>query len=184
MKKFLVIFVCLYGLLSQQVSAESDSSMVYASNVEVEDTEEYGFVGIEGGYLNSLETENKGFFGLRGGVQNSVWRTMFTYESNFESYQAFLIEADRTVVAGLMGGKGRIYLGVSGGWIEFYGDKLQDGLMVDFKDYGYAYGGNVGLMFYLTDQIDMDIGYRYLFTNDSCTYDAIYGFSVSLHYFF
>ena len=181
MKKYMLMVVCAVGLLIQQAAAEN---ITYTNNMEVEETEQYGFAGIEGGYLNSLDAENKGIVGVRVGMQNSVWRTMFTYESNFESYQAFLIEADRTVVAGLFGGKGRIYLGISGGWIEFYGDKLLDNVMVEFKDYGYAYGGNIGLMFYLSDQIDLDIGYRYLFTNDSCTYDYIDGVNIALHYFF
>lgn len=195
MKKTLWILVCLCGLLSQQAAAQSDDSMVYVSNMDVEETEQYAFVGLEGGYLNlkqNLGTEEiylpasdeKKFLGLRVGLQSSVWRTMFTYEDNFDSYRAFLIEADRTIVAGLMENRGRIYLGVSGGWIEYYGQRELDSVLVDFEDYGYAFGGNFGFMLYLSDQVDLSIDYRYLFTSSSCTLDDIHGFSVSLHYFF
>jgi len=197
MKKYLVALVWISLLFSQKISAEDSSTQIYASDIEIKDPEQYGFVGITGGYLNleqSLEaeavyfprTESKGVAGIRAGIQTNVWRTMFTVESNFESYQAFLIEADRTVVAGLIEGKGRIYLGVSGGWIKFYGDRttIYDNVLVDFEDYGYAYGGNFGFMYYLSDQVDLSLEYRYLLTSSSCSLDDIQGVNVALHYFF
>lgn len=195
MKKYLLILVSLYGLLSMQLSAEPASTQMYADEIEITEAENYAFAGISGSYLNLVQvygTEDvyfntsagKGVLGVCAGLQTNVWRTTFTYESNFDSYQAFLMEADRTILAGMMGGKGRIYLGVSGGWIGFYGDKLQDDIIVEFKDYGYAYGGNIGFMYYLSDRIDLSIDYRYLFTSSSCTLDDIQGPTISLHYFF
>ncbi len=195
MKKYLLILVSLYGFLSLQLSAESDSTQMYANEIVIGDAEQYAFAGITGSYLNLIQTRGtediylnssdwQGLLGVRAGMQTNVWRTMFTYESNFDTYQAFLIEADRTILAGMMDGKGRIYLGASGGWIGYNGDKLQDDIIVEFEDYGYAYGGNIGFMLYLSDRIDMSIDYRYLFTSSSCTLDDIHGPSISLHYFF
>ena len=195
MKKYLLILVSLYGLLSMQLSAEPASTQMYAEEIEISDSEQYAFAGITGSYLNLIPvvgtediylnpSEWSGLLGVRVGMQNNVWRTMFTYENNFDTYHAFLIEADRTILAGMMDGKGRIYLGASGGWIGYYGDKLQDGIMVEFKDYGFAYGGNIGFMYYLSDRVDMSIDYRYLFTSSSCTLDNIHGTTISLHYFF
>ena len=195
MKKYLLIIISLYGFLSIQLSAESDSTQMYANEIVIGDAEQYAFAGITGSYLNLIQaygaediylgsSEWQGLLGVRAGMQTKVWRTMFTYENNFDTYQAFLIEADRTILAGMMGGKGRIYLGVSGGWIGYYGDKLQDDIIVEFKDYGYAYGGNAGFMFYLSDRVDLSIDYRYLFTSSSCTLDDIHGPTISLHYFF
>jgi len=198
MKKYLLILISLYGFLSLQLSAESDSTQMYANEIVIGDAEKYAFGGLTGSYLNLIPTtpvygtgdvylnssDWQGLLGVRAGMQTNVWRTMFTYENNFDTYQAFMIEADRTILAGMMGGKGRIYLGASGGWIGYYGEKLQDGVLVEFKDYGYAFGGNVGFMLYLSDRIDMSIDYRYLFTSSSCTLDDIHGPSISLHYFF
>ncbi len=198
MKKYLFILVSLYGFLSLQLSAESDSTQMYANEIVIGDAEQYAFAGITGSYLNLIQTtpvygtgdvylnssDWQGLLGVRAGMQTNVWRTMFTYENNFDTYQAFLIEADRTILAGMMDGKGRIYLGASGGWIGYNGDKLQDDIIVEFEDYGYAYGGNIGFMLYLSDRIDMSIDYRYLFTSSSCTLDDIHGPSISLHYFF
>ena len=199
MKKYLLILVSLYGFLFTQLTAESASTQMYANEIVIDDTKQYAFGGLTGSYLNLIPTlpvydgtgdlylnpsEWTGFLGVRAGMQTNVWRTMFTYESNFDTYHAFMVEADRTILAGMMGGKGRIYLGVSGGWIGHYGDKLQDGIIVEFKDYGYAFGGNAGFMFYLSDRVDLSIDYRYLFTSSSCTLDDIHGPTISLHYFF
>ena len=195
MKKYLLILMSLCGLLTVQLSAESASTQMYANEIVIGEAEKYAFAGITGSYLNLIpvygtediylgSSEWQGLLGVRAGMQTKVWRTMFTYENNFDTYQAFLIEADRTILAGMMGGKGRIYLGASGGWIGYYGDKLQDDIIVEFKDYGYAYGGNVGFMFYLSDRVDLSIDYRYLFTSSSCTLDDIHGPTISLHYFF
>ena len=196
MKKYLLILAFLYGFLSLQLSADSDSTQMHANEILIGEAEQYAFAGITGSYLNLIQVEGtediylkpssswSGLLGVRAGMQTNVWRTMFTYENNFDNYQAFMIEADRTILAGMMDGKGRIYLGVSGGWIGYYGDKLQDDIVVEYRDYGYAFGGNIGFMLYLSDRIDLSIDYRYLFTSSSCTLDDIHGATISLHYFF
>ncbi len=182
MKKYLLILLSLSTLLATQLSAQEASTQIHASDIVISDTEQYGFGGITVGSLDLLDAT--AVAGVRFGMQNSTWRTIFTFEADSDSYRAFMIEADRTVVAGLLGGKGRIYLGLSGGWIEFYGEKMIAGQLLDFEDYGYAYGANIGFMFYLSDRVDLSIDYRYLLTSSSCTYDIIQGPSISLHYFF
>ena len=193
MKKYLIA-TCLSFLLSQNLAAENMATQIKASDIVIEDAEQYAFVGIEGAYLSLSQTPeseniyftnvNKGVFGLRFGLQTNVWRTMFTYEDNFDSYRGFMIEADRTIIAGMMGGKGRIYLGASAGWIDYYGERLMLDQIVDFEDYGYALGGNLGFMLYLTDRVDLSIEYRYLFTSSSYTLEDIQGPGIALHYFF
>lgn len=194
MKKYAGIFLLATTLLSHSLFAEEAATQMKATDIVIQEPEQYAFVGVVGGYLNLSRVPgseyvyfaepDKGIFGVRAGLQTNVWRTMFTYEDNFDSYRSFLIEADRTIVAGIAGGKGRIYLGVSGGWIDYYGERMLNGQTVDFEDYGYAYGGNLGFMLYLTDRVDLSIEYRYLFTSSSCTLDDIQGPSVALHYFF
>ena len=203
MKKHLLVLMFLCSLPSMQLFAEPASTQMYASEIEIGESEQYAFIGITGNYADPLE--DKGVFGFRMGMQNNVWRTIFTYESNFNEYQAFLIEADRTVVAGLLGGKGRIYLGVSGGWVRYgadivvasddtnttdapipepFGDEQNPDLVINQVSDGYAYGGNIGFMYYLSDQVDISIEYRYLIIDKINLFDHIQGPSVSLHYFF
>lgn len=197
MKKIINVLVCLSALLSPQLMADTPAVQMRASDIMIEEPDQYAFVGITGGYLDLEQTpesegiyfgltDNKWVGGLRVGIQTTVWRTMFTFESNFESYQAFLVEADRTIIAGLLDDKGRIYLGASGGWIKYYGDRttIYEDVLIEFEDYGYAYGGNLGFMYYLSDQLDLSLEYRYLFTSSSCTLNDIQGVNIALHYFF
>jgi len=194
MKKLWLGTLVLPCLFSLQLLAESPATQIDVDNLTIENTEQYAFVGVEYAYMDlqrTLESEEfyfadpgQSLFGLRVGFQNNVWRTMFTYEDNFTSFRAFLVEADRTILAGMMEGKGRIYLGASGGWIEYYGDRTILDESVEFEDYGYAYGVNVGFMYYITDRIDLSLEYRYLFTSSSYTLDVIQGPGIALHYFF
>ncbi len=188
MKRYLsAVAILLTMAITPIMAYDPPSTQMYASDVEITHSEQYAFAGVVTGYSKSFEKNT--VLGLRMGMQNNIWRTMFTYESNFDIYQSVLIEVDRTVIAGLMGGKGRVYLGLSGGWVMFKGDRLDGGIKVNWEDYGYTYGGNVGFMYYLSDQVDLSIGYRYLKVKDicgadSCLKDNINGFEVALHYFF
>jgi len=188
MNKYLSTVALLSAMATTPIMAyDPPSTQMYSKDVEITRSEQYAFAGVGVGYSSSFE-ENT-LVDLRLGMQNSVWRTMFTYESNFDIYQALLIEVDRTVMAGLMGGKGRVYLGLSGGWVIFSGDRVDNDITVEWEDYGYAYGGNIGFMYYISDQVDLSVGYRYLKVKDicgaeSCLEDNINGLEVALHYFF
>ncbi len=188
MKKYLSPLAVVCGLATTPLVAyDPPSTQMHSSEVEIERSEQYAFFGIGAGYSNSFE--EKSLLDLRMGMQNSVWRTMFTFENNFDAYQGLLIEVDRTIVAGLLDGKGRIYLGASGGWVMFTGDRIEDELKIEWEDYGYAYGLNVGFMYYLSDRADLSIGYRYLKVKETCgaeacLKDTIEGLEVAIHYFF
>jgi hypothetical protein len=198
MKNYLLPLILIFSLFTVQLFAyDPASTQMYAKDIEIEDVEQYPFAGITGSYADTLE--DKGIFGVRMGMQNSLWRTIFTYENNFGDYQSFLVEVDRTIVAGLFGNRGRVYLGASGGWIRYSADlpdlpEDENGtiaipLDINNPDFlqtsdGYAYGVNIGFMYYLTDQADLSIGYRYLFINDINKFDYIQGPDIALHYFF
>jgi len=186
MKRLLLIGISLLVFALSQPDARADDQVYLSGTAEEAEAEQYMFVGLTGSYLNGLNESGVG--GLRLGFQNSLWRTIFAVEGNSDQYKAFLIEADRTVIAGLLGGKGRIYLGLSGGWMQFSDDLvvINQETAVELKNNGYAYGGNIGFMFYLTDQIDMSLEYRYLVTQNSCVCgeENIHGATLALHYFF
>jgi len=193
MKKYFLPIGFLLLLFSAPLMADNiGATQIDAKDLEIGEVEAYPFVGLTGSYNNTLLSE--GVFGIRGGMQNNVWRTIFTYESNFDEYQSFILEVDRTVVAGLFGDRGRIYLGASGGWAKDDSDP--------YDTDGYIYGGNIGFMYYLSDRLDMDIGYRYMYfnkddiptqgpeaepyqdINEEDRLDHLQGPTVSLHYFF
>ncbi|MEA3418074.1 MAG: hypothetical protein U9Q90_01650 [Campylobacterota bacterium] len=200
MKNYLLSLILIFALFSAELFAyDPASTQMHVKDLEIEDVEQFPFIGITGSYSDPLE--EKGVFGVRAGMQNNVWRTIFTYEDNFGDYQAFLVEVDRTLVAGLFGNRGRIYLGASGGWLRYNADlpdqpedgngtiavvipsDIDDPDLLQTSD-GYSYGINIGFMYYLSEQADLSIGYRYLFVNDINKFDYIQGPDISLHYFF
>jgi len=185
MRKTINLLILASALLATPIFAKS--TQIDARDIVIEEVEQYPFIGIMASYNDLLEDNI--VMGFRFGMQNNVWRTMLTYEDNFDEFQTLMIEVDRTIIAGLFQGKGRIYLGLSGGIVDTNNDWM-NALNINESDTdtvntaGYAIGGNVGMMFYISDQVDISIEYRYLSVQDVDSFDRIKGFSVALHYFF
>jgi len=161
MKKGLLSLLCATALCLTPMVAEDE-------------IEQYAFVGIVA--ANGENIEENAFMGVRVGAQNNLWRTMLTYEDNADEMQLLFLEVDRTVMGGMADGRLRFYMGILGGLVR---DNL-DPVKID----GLGYGASVGLMFYLSDQIDVDVGYRYLKVDDLLAIDHYQGVTVSMHYFF
>jgi len=185
MRKTISLLILASALLATPIFAKS--TQIDARDIIIEEVEQYPFIGIIASYNDLLEDNI--VMGFRFGMQNNVWRTMLTYEDNFDEFQTLMIQVDRTIIAGLFQGKGRIYLGLSGGIVDTNNDWM-NALNINESDTdtvntaGYAIGGNVGMMFYISDQVDISIEYRYLSVQDVDRFDRIKGFSVALHYFF
>ncbi len=162
MKKQLISLLSAAALAASPLSAED------------QDIEQYAFAGITA--ANAEQLDENAFFGFRMGAQNNIWRTMFTYEDNIDEMQSLFLEIDRTIIGGMADNRLRLYVGALGGWMRDNADPEK----ID----GYGYGGSLGLMFYLTDQIDVDLGYRYLEVEDLTNVKRIQGVTFALHYFF
>jgi len=185
MKKTIYSFILVCTLLTTPILAVT--SQMQSQDIVISEVEQYPFIGIVG--LENDLLDNNILMGFRVGMQNNVWRTMVTYEDNFDKYQALMLQVDRTIVAGLFNGKGRIYLGLSTGIIDTGNDWL-NALNINESDTttvntaGYAIGGNIGLMYYISEQVDISLEYRYLNVQEVDQFDRIKGFSIALHYFF
>jgi opacity protein-like surface antigen len=138
----------------------------------------YPFWGIIG-YSSDINGEQGGVVGIRYGQQSKDWRTSFTLESSFKDHQLFTIQIDRTLLHSLTTSKLRIYGGIIGGAVA---QDKNDGS--GDKNLGYSYGLSIGFMFYLSDNIDLDLGYRYMRVTDLDNIDKISSVSFSIHYFF
>lgn len=138
----------------------------------------YPFVGIVG-YSSDMGGERGAIGGLRYGQQSRDWRTTFSAEMSYNDYQVFSIQVDRTLLYSLTTSKLRIYGGLIGAAIT---QERNDGS--GDKNLGYGYGVTTGLMFYLSDKIDLDLGYRYMRVTDLDTIDEINSVSFAIHYFF
>lgn len=146
--------------------------------------------------LENPETVDVTAFGLQYGMQTQDYRTTFSYENSSE-FQAFDIGIDYIIMDEMFGtAKVRPYIGVTLGYI-LYDDSLivqynenrigsnedaGDDTTISSAD-GY-YGFDVGFLFYITDNMDLDIGYHYYFMDRLEPLDTMDGFTISLHYFY
>ncbi len=185
MKKTISSFILACTLFTTPILAAT--TQINAKDIVIDEVEQYPFIGIVG--LENDLLDNNILMGFRVGMQNNVWRTMVTYEDNFDEYQSLMLQVDRTLVAGLFNGKGRIYLGLSTGIIDT-GNDWMNAININESDTstvntaGYAMGGNIGLMYYISEQVDISLEYRYLSVQEVDQFDRIKGFSIALHYFF
>jgi len=165
-------------------------TLIFTSFSHASALEEFPFFGISASSdeinlddpfdkLNSKES-----FGLRYGKQSTEWRTMFTLQGNSD-FTTFSIEMDKILMDSMFGyPEVRPYLGLNVGYIFYdvadysYEDTVFDG------DGSITYGGSFGFLFYITDNIDMDISYHYYDVPDLEPLDYMSGFSLGLHYFY
>lgn len=183
MLRFFVIFVFLFNTLSAE-------------------QEQFGFIGLVGSYENvsfvsdaDLSDEKETTFGLRYGRQTQDYRTMFTVAGN-SNQQTFAVEADVFLVDDMFGvPEVRPYLGGTLGYMSYDEDTLdtyREHLPVDVNGTrptdtsSLYYGINFGFVFYVADNIDLDVSYHYYFINedDLDPLEYMHGVSFALHYFY
>ena len=129
-------------------------------------------LGIEVGYstLNTNKNStnhstNNAEYGVKIGMQSEEWRTtllcnFFTKEGH--KYQKVMFDFDRFMWTSLFNKIDatlfKPYLGGHIGWMR-YTDTLS------LNDAGLVYGGQAGLAWNLSQEVDLDLGYRYSLTN-------------------
>ena len=142
--------------------------------------EEYPFIGLSVATQSiNIRSDNSSAtgFDLRIGRQTLDWRTIFAYAYS-KDYQSLSIEIDKILLDDLFGtAKVRPYLGLSAGLLKLDHDFLDD-------KSGYYYGANLGLIFYATDHMDLDLSYHYQWISSIDHADHMQGATLSLHYFF
>lgn len=148
--------------------------------------EEFSFIGVTVGVhtididpiadRSSPDKTDETTGGIRFGKQTIDWRTMFTLEGN-SNYQSFALEIDKILLDDLFGmPEFRPYLGATLGYIH-YEDGPIDGD-------GFYYGGNAGLLVYITDDIDADLSYHYHKIDGLEPLDSMQGGTLGIHYFY
>jgi opacity protein-like surface antigen len=144
------------------------------------------FVGIEIASILSAEADGRDSngiaYGLRFGAQNLEWRTMAVLQkySNSDGFNDYL--------------KGEVnldyfFLGADNLVVESYAIRPYFGLNLGALSMGtetkhiktITYGAQVGAIMNLTNQIDLDLGYKYN-TATSDSINGISGISAGLHY--
>lgn len=175
---------------------------IFLFNTLFANQEQFGFIGLTGASDTvsftsdaDLSNETETTFGLRFGSQTQDYRTMFTVAGN-SNYQSFDVGVDVFLMDDMFGlPEIRPYLGGTLGYMGYDEDLLdtyRENLPVDINGTrptdtsSIYYGVNFGFVFYVTDNIDLDVSYHYYFINedDLDPLDRMHGFGFALHYFY
>lgn len=158
-----------------------------AGSYEVEANPSKVFVGVQMGYAwvqgthkSDLNYKTDGFsYGLRLGAQNQEWRTMVTFDrfkNDEASYERGEVHADylfRTALEGM--GFGIIpYIGINGGYANY---EAQGGI----NESDFTYGGEAGVVFDVTENIDIDVMYQYTISHADA-FDHVGNLKVGINY--
>jgi len=181
MSRFFILFIFLFNSL-------------YAEQ------EQFGFIGLVGSTETlsftpnaSLDDHTETSFGLRFGRQTQDYRTVITVAGNNDQ-QSVAVEADFFLMDDMFGmPEIRPYIGGTLGYVHYDEtviDSYRDNIPLDINETkstktsdGY-YGLNFGFVFYVTDNIDLDVAYSYYFMDRLKPLDTKHGLSFALHYFY
>lgn len=145
---------------------------------------------------NNPESVKKNSFGVQYGVQTQEFRTTFTAEANSD-FQSVDVEVDYIFMDSLLGtSKVRPYVGATLGYVryddilitEYNSNRIQKDLANDnnttIRNRDGYYGLNLGMLFYVSDNIDLDVSFHYYFMDRLEPLDTMNGARASFHYFY
>jgi len=166
MKKFILIFLSII-LFSSSLFAKEKI---------------YSFIGIQTSASNfdGLSTPT---IGLKYGKQSKDIRTSIAYtyaNKSSNTFQSLIMQVDSGILAQTFKGiPFKPYLGASFGIIQHKNKEL-----LGYDDKGFVYGINSGFSYVFNNNIDFDLGYRFLKTSKMKELNKINDLSFSLHYFY
>jgi len=120
---------------------------------------------------------------IKYGKQSKDMRTSIAYgygKHGDNSYQTLLMQIDTGILTQTFKEiPFKPYLGASIGLIQHKNNKT-----LSYLDKGFVYGANTGLSYVVNNNMDLDLGYRFLKTSKLKNLDTINDVSVSMHYFY
>jgi len=159
MKKFILLFLSI-SLFSTSIFAQEKL---------------YSFIGIQSSATN-FDGQTAPAIGLKYGKQSKNIRTSIAYsyaKKSSKTFQTVIVDVDTGIMAQTFKEiPFKPYLGASFGVIDANNDR------------GYLYGLNTGLSYVFNNNIDFDLGYRFLKTSKLKEMDKINDFIFSMHYFY
>jgi len=140
-----------------------------------------GAAWVQGSHNADLNYQTDGFsYGLRLGAQNRDWRSMVTFDrfkNDEASYERGEIHADYLfrIVTDTVG-VGHIipFIGLNGGYANY---EAEGGI----NESGFTYGGEAGVIFDVSESIDVDVMYQYT-VGGADALDHIGNLKVGLNY--
>jgi len=194
MSRFFMIFIMIFS--TNTLFAEQENFPFIGVTISSQTVDLQPIVTAPPNRLSNPSSETETTFGLQFGVQTQDYRTTFTVEGN-DNFQSVDVEVDYILFDEMFGTpKIRPYVGATLGYIHYDKDLITQynenriaddeandrNTTVSTSD-GY-YGLDLGFLFYITDNIDLDIGYHYYFMDRLEPLDTMNGPTFSLHYFY
>ncbi|HHB94471.1 MAG TPA: hypothetical protein ENK88_04930 [Campylobacterales bacterium] len=166
MKVYLKTIFILF-LLNSTVSADDASDKFYT------------FIGVQTAYTQ-YDNIDAPTIGFKYGKQTSQWRTALSYNyaiNSDDTFHSLIIQVDRGILTDLFEDVPfKPYIGFSLGAMQYKNDLM--------TEKGYLYGGNFGFNYVLNNEMDIDLGYRYMTTSKLKEINNRGDFALSLHYYF
>jgi len=203
MSRFFMIFIMIFSTNTLFAEQETFPFIGVTVSSETVDLKPLIDISDKNGKVLRPTSARETTFGLQFGVQTQDYRTTFTVEGN-NNFQSVDVEVDYILFDEMFGTpKMRPYIGATLGYIHYDDDLITEynkdiiaqynteSTTVNNEDNktsistsdGY-YGLNLGFLFYVTDDIDLDIGYHYYFMDRLEPLDTMNGPTFSLHYFY
>ncbi|MCK4441230.1 MAG: outer membrane beta-barrel protein [Sulfurovaceae bacterium] len=139
----------------------------------------YTFIGVQTAYTQ-YDNIDAPTIGFKYGKQTNLWRTAIMYNYGVNSndiFHSFIIQVDRGVLMDVFGSiPFKPYIGFSLGTMKHKNNSD--------NDQGYLFGGNFGFNYILNNEMDIDLGYRYMTTSKFTNLDDRGDLLLSLHYYF
>ena len=192
MTRYFIIFIFLFNTLF----ADQESFPFIGVTVSTQTVDLKPIATIAPNRPNNPSSESETTFGLQYGVQTQDFRTTFTVESNSD-YQSIDVEVDYILMNEMFGTpKVRPYVGATLGYISYdeelitqynanrIADDMENDRNTSISTSDGYYGLDFGFLFYVTDNIDLDVSYHYYLMDRLEPLDTMSGASFSLHYFY
>lgn len=155
------------------------SLLLLTSYIYADEDKIYSFIGVQAS-SSEYETSSTPTVGLKYGRQSSNIRTSIAYNYGDQSdneYHSLIMQIDTGILENSFRNIDlKPYIGASFGVMQHNHNTV--------KDRGYLYGANAGLTYLLSDDIDLDLAYRFMKTSKLENLDKISDVTFSMHYFY
>ncbi|SFV71601.1 hypothetical protein MNB_SV-13-1905 [hydrothermal vent metagenome] len=186
----------LFAFLFQSVEAKQETYPFFGISTSLHTMEFKPIVTEAPNRLQLTDTESIKAFGIKYGMQTQDYRTTLSYEASSE-FQNLDVSVDYIVMDSMFGtAKVRPYVGMTLGYILYDKSRIveynenritaneNEGTSTTISTSDGYYGFDAGFVFYISDDVDLNIGYHYYFMDRLEPLDAMHGFTFSLHYFY
>jgi hypothetical protein len=142
----------------------------------------YSFIGIQASPSLFNDTIAPSI-ALKYGKQSKEIRTSIAYgygKNGNNTYQTMIMQIDTGILTkNFKDIDFKPYVGASLGLIQHKNKKL-----ITYDDKGFIYGINTGLSYIVNNNLDFDLGYRFMKTSKLKEIETINDLSLSMHYFY